>query len=101
MKSSAIANRRAFLKASAAATAGAMLPGVTRAAPAVESITIIGPRPGYSPQVGTLVSMMGWVRPAVTRPVKGLTQANLDVLFDANANSIGALLLHLAATEMY
>jgi hypothetical protein len=38
---------------------------------------------------------------AVTQPVKGITQANLDVLFDANANSIGALLLHLAATETY
>jgi len=27
--------------------------------------------------------------------------ANLDFLFDANANTIGALLLHLAATETY
>ncbi len=45
--------------------------------------------------------MLGFIRPAVTRPVKGITQANLDVLFDANANSIGALLLHLAATETY
>lgn len=36
---------------------------------------------------------------AVTRPVKGISQGNLVCLFDANANSIGALLLHLAATE--
>lgn len=62
---------------------------------------ILGPKPGYSPQIGTLVSMLLWMRPAVTRPVKGLTQADLDWLFDANANSIGALLLHLAATETY
>ena len=31
----------------------------------------------------------------------GLSQADLDYLFDANANTIGALLLHLAATETY
>jgi Protein of unknown function (DUF664) len=30
-----------------------------------------------------------------------LTQTDLDVLFDANANTIGALMLHLAATEIY
>jgi hypothetical protein len=101
MKNLPIASRRTFLKVSAGATAGAMLPGVTLAAPVAESRTIVGPRPGYSPQVGTLVSMLAWVRLAVTQPVKGITQANLDVLFDANANSIGALLLHLAATETY
>jgi hypothetical protein len=33
--------------------------------------------------------------------VRGLTQANLDFLFDSHANTIGALLLHLAATETY
>ena len=101
MKNSPVANRRTFLKASARLTAGAMLPGVVLAVPPAESRTIVGPRPGYSPQVGTLVSMLAWARPAVTQPVKGITQANLDVLFDANANSIGALLLHLAATETY
>jgi uncharacterized damage-inducible protein DinB len=101
MKSLPIASRRTFLRASAAAGAGAMLPGVTLAAPVAESVTIVGPKAGYSPQIGTLVSMLAWVRPAVTQPVKGISQANLDVLFDANANSIGALLLHLAATETY
>jgi uncharacterized damage-inducible protein DinB len=101
MKNLSDASRRVFLKATAAASAGAMLPGVAKAAPIAESVTIVGPRPGYSPQIGTLVSMLAWVRPAVTQPVKGITQANLDVLFDANANSIGALLLHLAATETY
>ena len=33
--------------------------------------------------------------------MKGLTQQDLDHLFDSNANTIGALLLHLAATETY
>jgi uncharacterized damage-inducible protein DinB len=82
----------------AAAAAAVSLPTTSMAA-ATEGINILGPKPGYSPQIGTLVSMLTWMRPAVTRPVKGLTQANLDYLFDANANSIGALLLHLAATE--
>ena len=33
--------------------------------------------------------------------MKGLSQQDLDYLLDANANTIGALLLHLAATETY
>ncbi|WP_263354382.1 DinB family protein [Acidicapsa acidisoli] len=63
--------------------------------------SVIGPRPGYSPQIGTLVSMLTWVDHGVTGPVKGLTQPQLDTLFDANANTIGALLLHLAAAETF
>src|ERR1700733_10480544 len=98
MKILLIANRRTFLKGTAAVSAAMMLPPVSPAAP-VEGMNILGPRPGYTPQVGTLVSMLTWMRPAGTRPVQGITQANLDYLFDANANSIGALLLHLAATE--
>ncbi len=62
-------------------------------------INIIGPKPGYSPQIGTLVSMLTWMRSAPLSEAHGLTQPQLDWLFDANANSIGALLLHLAATE--
>lgn len=98
-------SRRRFLNASVALGASAALAGGTIlspravAAPAADGINLLGPKPGYSPQVGTLVSMLTWMRPAVTRPVKGLTVAQLDYLFDANANSIGALLLHLAATE--
>jgi uncharacterized damage-inducible protein DinB len=84
----------------AAASAASVLPEMAVAAP-VDGVNILGPKPGYSPQVGTLVSMLTWIQPAVTRPVQGITQANLDYLFDANANSIGALLLHLAATETY
>jgi len=98
MKNLTIANRRTFLASMAVATAGMMIPEAAGAAPA-EGINLLGPKPGYSPQVGTLVSMLTWMRPAVTRPVKDINQANLDYLFDTNANSIGALLLHLAATE--
>ncbi|HEY0894927.1 MAG TPA: DinB family protein [Sphingobacteriaceae bacterium] len=62
---------------------------------------MIGPRNGFSPQIGTLISMMTWMRSVVLGTVKDLTKAQLDFLFDENANSIGALLLHLAATERY
>jgi uncharacterized damage-inducible protein DinB len=98
MKISQISSRRTFLSGMAAATAGLGLPMTSVAAP-TEGINVLGPKPGYTPQIGTLVSMLTWMRPAVTGPVKELSQANLDYLFDVNANSIGALLLHLAATE--
>ena len=62
---------------------------------------VIAPTPGYTPQIGILVSELTYIQSAVFRSVKGLSQANLDYLFDANANTIGALLMHLAATETY
>jgi hypothetical protein len=64
-------------------------------------INIIGPKEGYSPQIGTLVSMLTWMRMVVLGSVQGMTQAQLDYLFDNKANTIGALLLHLAATDTY
>ena len=60
---------------------------------------IIGPKKGYSPQIGTLVSMMTWMRGVVLRSVQGMSQGELDFLLDDKANTIGALLLHLAATD--
>jgi uncharacterized damage-inducible protein DinB len=71
-------------------------PGATRA-----DVSIIGPKADFTPQVGTMASMLTWMQRAVVTPVKGLTRADLDWLIDANANSIGALLLHLAAAETY
>ena len=64
---------------------------------------VLGPRAGYSPQIGSFVSMLTWMRErnGVLTATKGLSQSELDVLFDANANTIGALMLHLAATETY
>jgi uncharacterized damage-inducible protein DinB len=99
--------RRTFLKTSAAFTygvAGAGLFASNAAAGAAkkageEGPNIIGPRAGYSPQIGTLVSMLNWMRGPVLASVQGLTVAQLDYLHDAKANTIGALLLHLAATE--
>jgi uncharacterized damage-inducible protein DinB len=45
--------------------------------------------------------MLTWMRGAALGPAQGLTRAKLDHLFDSQANTIGALLLHLAATETY
>ena len=106
----ALADRRSFLKSST--LVGATLCGLasdtlglSEAAGAADAtgLDIIGPKPGYSTQVGTLVSMLTWMREAngVISATKGLTQADLDYLFDAKANTIGALMLHLAATETY
>jgi Protein of unknown function (DUF664) len=64
-------------------------------------INIIGPKAGYSAQVGTLVSMLTWMQGAIGRSTEGMTQGDLDYLFDAKANTIGALMLHLAATEIF
>jgi uncharacterized damage-inducible protein DinB len=42
---------------------------------------------------------MMWMREAVLRTVKEMSQEQLDFLLDSKANRPGALLLHLAATE--
>ncbi|HKP05225.1 MAG TPA: DinB family protein [Chthoniobacterales bacterium] len=60
---------------------------------------IVGPRPPFSSHIGTLISMLNVMRRAVLAPVQGLTVAQLDYLHDAKANTIGALLHHLAAIE--
>ena len=66
-----------------------------------EGTYIIGPRPGFTPEVGTLTSMLAFTREQVLHNVKGMSQVDLDFLLDSKANTIGALLLHLAATETY
>jgi Protein of unknown function (DUF664) len=95
--------RRHFLSASAAFAAGtagfALSPQPAWSKD--DDINIVGPKPGYSPQIGTLVSMLTWMRTTVLHSVKGMSQKDLDYLFDPNANTIGAMLLHLAATETY
>jgi uncharacterized damage-inducible protein DinB len=62
---------------------------------------IIGPMAGYSPQVGTMVSMMNWMRMVVLMSVKDMQTSQLDYLHDENANTIGSMLMHLAATERF
>ena len=94
-------SRRQFLMTAAAfTTAASVLSVIAQPAFSEESdINVIGPKKGYSPQIGTLVSMMTWMRSALLRSVKGMSQKDLDYLFDANSNTIGSLLMHLAATD--
>jgi len=95
-------SRRCFLKGAAILTTG--LPGLAifpELSPAQDGALVVGPQAGYSPEIGTLVSMLHFTRMQVEHNVKGLSTADLDFLLDAKANTIGALLLHLAATETY
>src|SRR5688572_15188064 len=104
MKPEVTTNRRGFIKTTATITAGlTAFSTILMAADSrvEEGIHIIGPKAGFSPQVGTLVSMMNWMRDTVLRSVKGLKQEELDYLHDPKSNTIGAMLLHLAATEVF
>ncbi|REE05565.1 DinB family protein [Marinoscillum furvescens] len=105
MEHSTNTHRRNFLFKAGLATVGlGMGSGLGAATSGVyqpEDLHIVGPRAGYSPQIGTLVSMMTWMRTTVLRSVRGLSVEELDFLLDDEANSIGAMLLHLAATERY
>lgn len=100
-------SRRKFMNGGLAATACLAIPNflpqpaTAHEALLKDSLLVIGPLEGYSPQIGTLVSMMNYNRDTIIRSVKGLTVAQLDFLFDPQANTIGALLLHLAATDKF
>ena len=102
--SECVPTRRTFLATAAAlSTAVAGTTFTPEFAFSMESelsdVNVVGPKKGYSPQIGTLVSMMTWMRSVILMPLRGMTQKDLDFLLDEKANSIGALLLHLAATD--
>jgi uncharacterized damage-inducible protein DinB len=65
-----------------------------------ETLFLIGDLPGFTPEIGRLVSMMNYVRSTTLSAVAGSGVAELDYLHDAQSNSIGALLSHIAATEV-
>ncbi len=99
-------DRRKFIKqASLATMASASLMSFTcNQDPVLTSMNernIVGPKDGFTPQIGTLVSMMNWMRYVILRPVSGMSVKELDYLIDDKANSIGAMLWHLAATERF
>jgi Protein of unknown function (DUF664) len=95
--------RRNFLKASATLTAAATGLSILSEPGYSEDtdLYIVGPKKGYTPQIGTLVSEMAFMRWQVMNSVKGMSQKDLDFLLDDKANRIGALLLHLVATEKF
>ena len=59
----------------------------------------IEPIAGYSPTIGRLVGMLSYARSTTLAAIEGLTVAQLDDIHDAESNSIGALLAHIAAVE--
>ena len=61
---------------------------------------LIGDIPGFTPQIGRLVSMMNYARSYDPPAVEGLGVDELDYLHDPQSNSIGALLSHIAAAEV-
>jgi hypothetical protein len=61
---------------------------------------VIGDVPGFTPEIGRLVAMMTYVRRTTLEAVAGLTVAELDQALDAESNTIGALLAHVAALEV-
>ncbi len=66
-----------------------------------KGLYLLGPMEGYSPQIGTLLSGMNMMRSFIVGEVRDLTVEQLDFQLDDQSNSIGAMLLHLAATERY
>lgn len=99
--------RRKFLQSAAIAAAGlssiAPTPkaAASNNAPEEKSLYVIGPTEGYSPQIGTLVSMLNYNRSTIINGTKDLTMEQLDFLADAKANTIGGLILHLGATDKW
>ena len=56
--------------------------------------------PGFTPEIGRLVSMLNYVRSTTLAAISGLGVAELDYVPDRGGNSIGGLLSHLAAAEV-
>lgn len=54
---------------------------------------------GFSPKIGELVSMLDYTRAVTLADVAGLSIEQLDYLAEGDSNSIGALLMHMAAIE--
>jgi len=100
-------DRRNFVKKTSVLATGlsglAMFPQATHAIEKSpeDNIHQVGPKEGFSPQVGTLVSMMNWMRMVVLQSVKDITRQDLDYIHDQKSNTIGSMLLHLVATEVF
>lgn len=61
----------------------------------------VKPPKGYTNDIGNMVSMLDDLKSRVERLVVNLNQEQTDYLIDDDANSAGAIIYHLAATEAY
>lgn len=101
--------RRKFIQSAALAATGITgISTISHAAGIVgpdmgyaDSPYVIGPIEGYSPQIGTLVSMMNYNRMTIINGTKALTMEQVDYLHDAKSNTIGALIMHLGAVDKW
>ncbi|MEB2779201.1 DUF664 domain-containing protein [Algoriphagus sp. C2-6-M1] len=59
------------------------------------------PPKGYDHDIGTMVSMLENLRTRIIMSTRNLNQNQTDFLLDDKANRIGAMIMHLAATEVY
>jgi hypothetical protein len=66
-----------------------------------DRLTLIADLPGFTPQISKLVSMMNYARWTTLRVVRDLNVEQLDHRPQGFENSIGALLEHIAAVEVY
>jgi hypothetical protein len=66
-----------------------------------DSTYLIGPAKGFTPQIGALAAMLNNMTSRVERDVIALNLEEADYLLDEKANTIGALIMHLAAAEVY
>ena len=67
----------------------------------VQAQNTIEPPKGYSNDIGNMISMLDNLKHRVERIVVNLNQEQTDFLLDEDANRIGAIIYHLAATEAY
>ena len=61
----------------------------------------ISPAKGFDHDIGNMISMLENLRARIIRSVQDLNQEQTDFLLDDKANRIGAMIMHLAATEVY
>ncbi|WP_273568634.1 DinB family protein [Maribacter halichondriae] len=59
----------------------------------------INSREGYTPNIGIMVNMLDDLKNRVTKRVQNANQEQTDFLLDDKANRVGAMIMHLAATE--
>lgn len=60
---------------------------------------VLGPRDGFAPAIGSLVSQLEVTRHFLLRATRELTAAQLDAVPAGAVNPIGAVLRHLVAAE--
>lgn len=67
----------------------------------MESLYILAPDSDVNPLLGGLLGMLRYVRQGTLRAIRDLSVEQLDHRHDADSNSIGALLMHIAAVETW